>query len=206
MAVSSIASCELLITYAQEITAIIENVESEDRYIIGDLKFDISESGLGELNNYFNNKLKKSFHLRQFLLDSGMASKKKGSDESSVSKDGSSSQERNSLRSIENDAKFDLRMLINKKRAACSPTIKVTDEDVPFKKTEKRDSMVVQHCIENNNGKVITHLSDDLKDLKISRCELKKTKICLAWKFSQCSLGPKQCQFAHGLHELYRND
>ena len=24
----------------------------------------------------------------------------------------------------------------------------------------------------------------------------------LTWKFSKCSLGPKQCQFAHGLHEL----
>ena len=202
MAVSSIVSCELLIAYAQEINAIIENIQSEDRYLIGDLKFEISESGLGALNNCFNNKLKQSFYLRQLLLDSGMASGKKGSDESTVSKDGSSSQGCNSLRSIEKNAQFDLRMLINQKRAACSPTIQVTD-DVSFK---KEGESMVQNCIESNDGKVMTHLSDGLKDLKISGGELKKTKICLAWKFSKCSLGPKQCQFAHGLHELCRND
>ena len=204
MAVSSIVSCELLINYAQEIDAIIENVQSEDRYLIGDLKFEISESGLGAINDCFHNKVKKSFYLRQLLLDSGMAVTKNGSDECSSSKDGSSSQERGSLRSVENEAKLDLRILINQKRAACSPTIQVTD-DVPFRKTEEQNSMVVQHYIESNNGKVTTNLSDQLKDLKISGSELKKTKICLAWKFSQCSIGPKQCHFAHGLHELNRN-
>ena len=89
------------------------------------------------------------------------------------------------------DVKFDLRKLIDEQKMTCSPTIQTTD------------IQEVEDCV-GSTEKNMTNLSDELKDLKMCENEQKKAKLCLAWKFSKCSLG-KKCSFAHGSRIFKKN-